>query len=527
MTMRLLLSLPALFSLSWTVVAQTRPLPQGEIRAHGDIRFGNALKLGKRDGNKTVINPDTPQILGLSSTSDASMMSVAPPIKGARSRTLAVRARERLSVADFPGADPTGATSSQAAFDAACSAAKDGEQILIPPGAWDEGDPTCTKAIRWLASGATSVPVDSPFTKLPGIVEYGLGGHSITWMQKTRGNDLSVIDVRREAKHTGGSPGWAASAMRASTSVGPNVTNFEWTGLFIMDNSAGSGENVGLYVRSNKRSTGHTFGILSEVYDYSGANPTTPIVAQEIDINANGGDANRARYGTDYVLRREKRDRSEITEAETAIRWQGEPGFHRWRNLMRTYSNTVATHGLNTTQGAIQGSVILMAAEQRISFEPSQQFALSFNIANAALTAQNRFRIAGLPIRSGAGVGDTPLSIGANTGNDDTLKFQVVRQASGSDWTSAIWRIVRKVDGVAVSPTLDFGSGSVAVTSGVLKLPAYTVTTLPTCNDTNRDGTAIATDLTTASSTAFRGSPVGGGSVRGPVYCDGIAWTVH
>lgn len=37
---------------------QTRALPPGEIRANGDITFGNALKLGKREGGRTVLEPD-------------------------------------------------------------------------------------------------------------------------------------------------------------------------------------------------------------------------------------------------------------------------------------------------------------------------------------------------------------------------------------------------------------------------------------------------------------------------------------
>lgn len=39
-------------------LAQTRALPEGEIRANGDITFGNALKLGRRDGNKIDVKDD-------------------------------------------------------------------------------------------------------------------------------------------------------------------------------------------------------------------------------------------------------------------------------------------------------------------------------------------------------------------------------------------------------------------------------------------------------------------------------------
>ncbi|MBK3406308.1 hypothetical protein H0176_23440 [Methylorubrum populi] len=72
---RSLLVLVASTALASPALAQTKALPPGEIRANGDITFGNALKLGKREGNKTVITPDTLQILGSGSTGDASDLS--------------------------------------------------------------------------------------------------------------------------------------------------------------------------------------------------------------------------------------------------------------------------------------------------------------------------------------------------------------------------------------------------------------------------------------------------------------------
>ena len=64
-----------LLALTGPTLAQTYTLPHGEIRSNGDTTFSNALKLGMRDGNRTVITPDTLQILGSDSTSDASEMS--------------------------------------------------------------------------------------------------------------------------------------------------------------------------------------------------------------------------------------------------------------------------------------------------------------------------------------------------------------------------------------------------------------------------------------------------------------------
>jgi hypothetical protein len=83
---RFLAPLLVLLALAAPALAQTRALPPGEIRANGDITFGNALKLGKREGNKTVITPDTLRILGPGSTGPVDGMDVTPP--GETTRTL-------------------------------------------------------------------------------------------------------------------------------------------------------------------------------------------------------------------------------------------------------------------------------------------------------------------------------------------------------------------------------------------------------------------------------------------------------
>ena len=98
--MKQVLIFSALLGLSAPALAQTRALPPGEIRANGDITFGNALKLGKREGNKTVITPDTLQILGPGSTGDVSGMSV-PALGRPAQPSLSTILGRRIEVADF------------------------------------------------------------------------------------------------------------------------------------------------------------------------------------------------------------------------------------------------------------------------------------------------------------------------------------------------------------------------------------------------------------------------------------------
>lgn len=73
---------------------------------------------------------------------------------------------------------------------------------------------------------------------------------------------------------------------------------------------------------------------------------------------------------------------------------------------------------------------------------------------------------------------------------------------------------------VANGATID----AAGVTTGnVFKTGVYTVSTLPTCNSGAEGGRAGVTDLT---SPTFMGTPTGGGTVHGPVYCNGTAWIV-
>lgn len=117
---RFLAAFLTLLTLAAPALAQTRALPPGEIRSNGDITFGNALKLGKRDAGKTIITPDTLQILSEGSSGSISGMSVRRP--GAPiARPLSDRATDMESVLDW-GAKCDGSTDDTSAIAAAFSA---------------------------------------------------------------------------------------------------------------------------------------------------------------------------------------------------------------------------------------------------------------------------------------------------------------------------------------------------------------------------------------------------------------------
>ncbi|CAO4140654.1 hypothetical protein [Methylorubrum extorquens] len=132
---RFLAPLFALIVLTAPALAQTRALPPGEIRANGDITFGNALKLGKRDSGKTIITPDTLQILGPGSTGLADDFSVRTP-KFPDGRTLNSWLRtSRSTVLDRGTVNDAATADSTAAVNERLSAMKaTGGRLVLPAG---------------------------------------------------------------------------------------------------------------------------------------------------------------------------------------------------------------------------------------------------------------------------------------------------------------------------------------------------------------------------------------------------------
>lgn len=160
-------------------------------------------------------------------------------------------------------------------------------------------------------TGAVTLSCDDVSTALESafpVVEWSAGNASnnvarLNFLNATdRGNSLSIY---RQANYTGGTPGWTNSALTIDTVVGTNCTSFEWGFLSIMDNSALVGENVAGYFQGNRRATNgaYTWGMVSEANDKTGTNMGTTgnLVGAEIDVLANGTDANYLRVGIDVI----------------------------------------------------------------------------------------------------------------------------------------------------------------------------------------------------------------------------------
>lgn len=113
----------------------------------------------------------------------------------------------------------------------------------------------------------------------------------------------NVYAFRDASGVAGGTPGFVNAAITSITTTGATETAFEWNILGVLDNYSAAGENVAAYFQGNKRSTGPTWGSVSEAKDHTGtANPTAGLIGIEVDLFANGGDSNGRRLGIDLVI---------------------------------------------------------------------------------------------------------------------------------------------------------------------------------------------------------------------------------
>lgn len=129
------------------------------------------------------------------------------------------------------------------------------------------------------------------------------GGFIMGRIGGTASTDVADVFVTRNANFTGGTAAFVNSAFKASTTTVAGITSYEWTGLFTMDNfgtSTDGSQNLALYTRAIKESTGRTWANTFELDDKS-TDPTVTSVTTEFDMFANTTDANNQRVIIDVV----------------------------------------------------------------------------------------------------------------------------------------------------------------------------------------------------------------------------------
>lgn len=197
-----------------------------------------------------------------------------------------------------------GVTTDNAALTLAYNVASSGQTIQVNgPGPWTPGTITGTKYVVWALN--YDVVNNTSMLSLPGVTESTINKARMSWVEKGGASDFAQVRYVRKANYTGGAGGGVNSLMHLVSEVEDGTATFEWT-LTAINNNKGQGQNVAGYFQGNRRATntnGGTFAAVAEARDYTlQADPTNGLIGIEVDILANGTDANGLRVGNDTVV---------------------------------------------------------------------------------------------------------------------------------------------------------------------------------------------------------------------------------
>jgi len=214
----------------------------------------------------------------------------------------------------------------------------------------------------------------------------------------TTPNSDPISYVARVTNYTGGTPGFVTSASRVRTITNATNTNFEWAFLSVLDNYADAGENVAIYAQANKRGAGPTWAGVLEVKDRnpSSATASAGLIGLELDVFANGTDANNNRIGIDIVA-----GRTDPLDTTCRITWglrmlaqANNPANATYQGgillnaTMLTgiqiagvinkgiYFTSTKSIGIDFADGIFSSAAIRFAANQEITLEPTNALAM-------------------------------------------------------------------------------------------------------------------------------------------------------
>lgn len=231
-----------------------------------------------------------------------------------------------------------------------------------------------------LIGGITGITLDYQGSGIPAITATPMTFTADTAATST---DVANYTFLRQANYSGGSSGFTNNALRAYTSVASGVTDFEWTFLSVMDNSATAGENTAIYGQGKKKSTGATWASTFEAIDETSvANPSTGLVGAEVDIRANGTDNNNSRVGVDVVITRQLSGGSPSGAAMQAgwgfrVQTSGDASA-TVKTGYGFYSGSKTITAFDCSSAEVSGDSFKMGADVPMAFDASSQHRLRY-----------------------------------------------------------------------------------------------------------------------------------------------------
>jgi hypothetical protein len=203
--------------------------------------------------------------------------------------------------------------------------------------------------------------------------------YGMTFTQSTSApNDFATFLVRRDANHTGGTPGFTSAGIRSDVYVSADDTNYEWSIIGRVVSAATGGQNVGVYAQGIKESTGPVWGAVAEAIDTTEeADPDNGLVGLEVDLVANDTDASRNRVGVDLQLKK-----SNAAGAEAVAGY----GFRAANtNAPNSYYNSAfsvtgrTVVGFDTAEGTIVSAAFRMSQGQAVAFDNAMTQQLNYD----------------------------------------------------------------------------------------------------------------------------------------------------
>lgn len=213
------------------------------------------------------------------------------------------------------------------------------------------------------------------------------------------------VQIRRVADYTGGTPGFVNAALRVDSTVGSEVTAFEWSVIGVMHNHANAGENVGIYGQGNQHGLGGTWGGVMEALDHTFTDSAGKkgLVGLEVDCYFNGEDVSATRMGLMVVAGDAYKNRNGgpgtpgnatygilvlpqtggadcqfkngiVVQSATDTAFQAASSGERAFRVLETYQL-----GLDTSQATITQAAIKIAQGQSIAFDASAANQLSYD----------------------------------------------------------------------------------------------------------------------------------------------------